>query len=326
MFRYDPIKPLIESGNRAIEFFTRRDILCEDAGEPGALRGLPEVQKIFKKQQPDGAFAKGERKEKLIETWRQLRFLVQMFELDRTHPAVGEAAEFIFSCQAGEGDIRGILGSQYAPYYTGAILFLLIKAGYAQDKRTQMGMEWLLKMRQDDGGWVIGSPGMVKRTWKEQLWLTSGWREEPERDFDFSLPFSAAGTGMAIRAFAAHPKYRGRPETLKAALLLKSKFFKKDNWTYLGTPDHWVRFNFPYWWNDALSALDIVSLIGIPKEDEDVKKALEWFKNSQQPDGLWKASYSNRHKEAEDKGNGLREWITLSVLRVFRRYYPEAKF
>jgi hypothetical protein len=60
-----------------------------------------------------------------------------------------------------EGDIRGMLGNQYAPYYTGAMLSLLIKAGFAHDPRIEKGMRWLLKMRQDDGGWVIGSPGVV---------------------------------------------------------------------------------------------------------------------------------------------------------------------
>lgn len=324
LFKNDPVTPLLGSGNETVEFYTRRDLLGE-SGDITRLWEQPEVKRIIKKQQPDGAFAKGDDLSKrLVETWRHMRFLVQAYGMDREHGAVRKAAEFLFSCQTDEGDIRGIIGNQYAPYYTGAIVYLLINAGYADDERIKRALEWLLSMRQYDGGWVIGSPGMVKRTWAEQLSLTSGWTERPERDFDFSLPFSAAGTGMVIRAFAAHPEWLRRPETLKAAELLKSKLFKKDNWSYMGTPDHWLRFNFPYWWNDLVSALDMISHVGIPKEDAGLAAALKWFAERQQPDGLWKGSYSKTHKEKGGAGEAqLRLWVTLSVCRIFKRYYGE---
>ena len=48
-----------------------------------------------------------------------------------------KAAEFLFSCQKEEGDIRGFLANQYATYYTGAIMALLIKAGYEDDPRIE---------------------------------------------------------------------------------------------------------------------------------------------------------------------------------------------
>lgn len=221
MFKYDAASPLLQSGNQAVAYFTRRDIKGEDAGDERALWELPEVKKIIKKQQPDGSFSKGDRKDKLVETWRQLRYLVQMYELDSEHIAVQKAAEYIFSCQTDEGDIRGILGNQYAPYYTGAILYLLIRAGYAQDVRIDKAIEWLFSLRQYDGGWFIGSPGMINMTYKQQSELTADPAAKTARDFDFSLPFSAAGTGMAIRALAAHPKWRRSEEAMRAALLLK---------------------------------------------------------------------------------------------------------
>ncbi len=324
MFRYDALKPLLSSENKTVEYFTKRDILEEDARDIRALWELPGIKSILKKQQPDGSFSKEGRKEKLVETWRQMRFLAQMYETDRSCPGTERAAEYLFSCQTDEGDIRGILGNQYAPYYTGAMLYLLIKAGYEDDKRVKKGIEWLLSMRQDDGGWFIGSPGMIKMSYRQQSELTAVWTDEPAREFDFSMPFSAAGTGMIIRAFAVNPSFRHSEEAITAARLLKSKFFKKDNYSYMGTPQHWMRFNYPYWWNDALSALDMISLIGIPKEDEDVKAALNWFLERQQPDGLWKASYSDKHKESGNKKEReLRLWVSLNILRVFKRYYGE---
>ena len=71
------------------------------------------------------------------------------------NPSVLNASEFIFSCQSKDGDIRGMIGNQYATYYTGTILYLLIKAGYENDERTIKGLEWLLSYRQNDGAWTI---------------------------------------------------------------------------------------------------------------------------------------------------------------------------
>ncbi len=147
-------------------------------------------------------------------------------------------------------------------------------------------------MRQDDGGWVIGSPGMVglgKLTRAELIDLTSNKCRETARTFDRSKPFSAAGTGMVIRAFAAHPDYRKSVHAMTAARLLKSKFFKKDNWSWCGHQDNWVRFQFPFWWTNLVSALDSLSLIGLTEEDEDVRNALEWLIGHQEKNGLWES-------------------------------------
>jgi hypothetical protein len=325
---HDPIRPLLESGDAALRFFVERDLLGRAGCSIEEIWALPEPSKLLRQQLPNGSWkpakakpAAGEKYE-LTETWRQFRHLVDQYEMTKAHPSVAKAVEYLFSCQSEEGDIRGILANQYAPYYTGAILSLLIKAGYEDDPRTENGMRWLLEMRQADGGWVIGSPGMVHRSWKETLALTSAWGSEPEKGFDRSLPFSAAGTGMALRAFAAHSRYRKSEETRRAACLLKSKFFKKDNWSWLGHPDYWLRFQFPYWWNHLVSALDSISMIGLPKDDPDIEGALRWLIRNQEENGLWKLSYSKLHKESGSE-KALREgqWISLCVCRIFRRLY-----
>ncbi len=325
-FNYDPIKPLLASNNMAISYYTERDLLDNDAGSIEIIWNLPEVQKIIKKQQTNGSWKSGS-KAGLLEAWRQLRFLIDSYEMNKFHPAIEKAAEFVFSCQSSERDFRGILANQYAPYYTGAILYLLIKAGYQDDPRVEQGMQWLLKMRQEDGGWVIGSPGMIDYKWKDVCRLTSQWTDEPEKNFDRTQPFSAAGTGMAIRAFAVHSRYRHSAPALKAAALLKSKFLHKDNWSWYEHPDNWIRFQYPYWWNHLVSALDALSLIGVPKEDKDIKRALQWFIGHQQPDGLWNISYSKIHKISENsKTADERLWISLSICRIFKRYGKGGEF
>jgi squalene cyclase len=198
----------------------------------------------------------------------------------------------------------------------------MIMAGYESDPRVEKGIQWLMSMRQNDGGWVIGSPGMVKRTWKEMTKLTSAWSNEPEKDFDWARPFSAAGTGMAIRALAVHPEYRKSEVAKRAAELLKSKFLKKDNWSWYEHPDNWIRFQYPYWWNHLISALDMLSLLGFSKEDADIRTALKWLMDHQESGGLWKVSYSSIHQLNEtERSKETQLWITLIICRILKRFY-----
>jgi hypothetical protein len=327
-FKYDPIKPLIESNNPAVFYFTRRDLLQQNV-EPAVdvLWSLPAAQRVINKQQPGGYWIYPGKNEDylLLTTFQNLQTLVYQYGFGKTHPAIYNACEYLFSCQTEEGDIRGFIGNQYAPYYTGIVLALLINAGYEDDPRIEKGMQWLLSMRQDDGGWVIGSPGWLgikNFKWSDIAALTAYRNAETLKVFDKSQPFSHAGTGMVIRAFAAHLRYRKSPEVLKAAQLLKSHFFQEDTYNSYKHADNWIRFEFPFWWNNLLAAMDSLSLIGIPPTDSDIKRALDWFIANQQENGLWKISYSKIHKAPPNsKTDEERLWISLAICRIFQRYY-----
>lgn len=330
--RFDPIAPLLDADDDAISFFTCRDLLGEETGPVSLIWDLPAVRGILRKQRPDGSWKYPGHsqpgsgvKYPLLETWKQLRFLVDQYGMDRTHSALERATEFVLSCQTDEGDLRGILANQYAPYYHGALLSLLIKAGYGDDPRVGRGLRWLLDARQDDGGWVIGSPGMVglgRLPAEERDRMVSDRSCPTARAFDRTKPFSAAGTGMAIRALAAHPRCRHGEDALKAARLLKSKLFKEDNWASYRHPDHWVRFQYPFWWTNVVSALDAISLIGIPATDPDVRGALRWLAGHQEENGLWRVSYSRIHKSPiNSRTRDTQLWVTLAICRIFKRYY-----
>ena len=155
-----------------------------------------------------------------------------------------------------------MIGNQYATYYTGAIMSLLIKAGYEAESRIEKGFQWLLSIRQDDGGWTI--PILtVELSGKEKNRLTS--QEADPVQPDKTRPFSHNWTGMVLRAFAAHPTYRYSDAAVRGANLLKSRFFKSDVYSSYKAADHWVRFQYPFWWNNLVSALDSISLIGLPR-------------------------------------------------------------
>jgi hypothetical protein len=319
--RGDPIPALLSAGDEALAYFVRRDLLGEDVGPISHLWRLPGARKILKKQGPDGAWDRsGEKKHqainyKLIETWKQFRFLVEVYGFNRDDPSAAKAAEFLFSCQTEEGDVRGFLANQYATYYTGAILSLLIQAGYEDDPRIEKGFEWLLSMRQDDLGWSVP---IITHNFDgaTRYRLTSEYAEpvEPDR----SRPFSHNATGMVIRAFAAHSAYRRSEPALMAAKLLKSRFFQPDRYTSYQAASYWVRFQYPFWWNNLVAALDSISLID-PSTDEKTHEALDWLVDHQAADGLWEATYVEGKQVDNARTRETRRWVSLAICRVLRR-------
>jgi len=324
---YDPIPPLLCSGNEALLYFVRRDLLGEPADPVGRLWELPEAKKILRKQQSDGSFAfpAGRNKHpainyRLIETWKQFRYLVEVFGFHRDHPQAEKAAEFLFSCQTKVGDFRGFLANQYATYYIGAILSLLIQAGYAEDARIEKGLRWLLAMRQNDGGWTV--PIITHAfSGKEMYRLTSQPLSpvEPDR----SKPFSHNWTGMVLRAFAVHPKYRKSKEVKSAANLLADRFFQPDVYTSYQAASYWVRFQYPFWWNNLVAALDSITRIGLSADDERIARAIRWLTGHQEKDGLWRETYVKPHAKGKETQK-VREaggWVSLAICRVFRRLY-----
>jgi hypothetical protein len=317
----DAIPAFLASQNKAIVYFTKCDLLNERVEPVSFVWGLPEPQKIIRQQRPDGSWEKaGEKKAvyppyhySLIETFKYFRTLVEKYRFTKDHPSIQKAAEFLFSCQTNKGDIRGFLANQYATYYTGYVLSLLIKAGCEDDLRVEKGMQWLLSMRQTDGGWTI--PILTHKYDRDMMnKLTSQYMEavEPDR----TKPFSHNWTDMVLRAFAAHPKYRKSEEAKAAGALLKSSFFQPDAYDSYKAAGYWTRFAF--WWPNLLTALDSLSLLGFSKDDPDIERGLNWFIENQQQDGLWKLE---SNKAINSKDNEDRLWLGLAICRIFKRYY-----
>jgi hypothetical protein len=324
--KYDPLPSLLESRDEALLYFVQRDLLDEDAGDVRNLWELLAPQKMLRKQNADGSWPRaGKHKHAainypLIETWKQLRYLVEQYGFTRQHPQLARAAEFVFSCQTDEGDIRGMLANQHATYYTGAILSLLIQAGYADDERIEKGFQWLLSMRQDDLGWTVPlqTHKLDRASWYR---LTSEFAEPLE--LDRTKPFSHNCTGMVIRAFAVHPTYKKADAARTAANLLKSRFFQPDAYTSYKAASYWVRFQYPFWWNNLVAALDSVTRIGLTREDKDIANALDWLQEHQKADGLWKISYTKpgEKEKGTPKERQVKLWVTLAICRVLKRLF-----
>jgi hypothetical protein len=235
---------------------------------------------------------------------------VEEHGLDRRHPALARAAEFLFSLQTPEGDFRGIYGAQYATTYVGAIAELLVKAGCAEDPRTSRCLRWLLSVRQDDGGWAIPA-----RTVGLSLsGLLDRARHPDPIPPDRRRPSSHLVTGMVLRAFAAHPRWRRSTAARRAAGLLARGLYRRDAYPDRADPSYWQRVSFPFWFTDVVSALDTLSRLGTDAEEPAVRAALARVRRAQRADG----TFGFVPLRARDPDLPL--WICLAVCRSLARF------
>ena len=315
--KVDPVPALLASGNAAIGYFARRDLLGEEVQPVGMLCHLPEVERLLSRQLANGAwkYSSGEKQRirsledyNQIETFRVLGHLVEKYGLTRQHPAIRRAADYLFSKQSAEGDFRGIVGNQYSPYYSAAMMELLIKAGYESDARIEAGFRWLLALRQSDGGWALPMRTVGKKFDQETL------QADPIRPVA-ARPSSHLITGMVLRAFAAHGEYRRSSEAHVAGEFLASRLFAADTYPDRRAPSFWTRFSFPFWFTDLLSALDLLSRLRFIRSDGRIARAFDWFVARQGADGQWRLSLLRMTGEPDRDA-----WISLAICRVLKRF------
>jgi len=319
-FRIDPLPLLLASSNSPLRFCTNRHLLNDTTEEPQTIWNLPVVTKHLRRQQANGSwkypgggkpYLRSSENYDQLESYRILGELVEKYAMTKTHPAIEHAAEYLFHFQTDEGDFRGIYGTQYTPNYSAGIMELLIKAGYADDPRIDQGFRWLLSLRQNDGGWAI--PLRTRGMNFTRTVLNNREVIQPDRE----KPFSHLVTGIVLRAFAAHPDYRKTAEARHAGTLLASRLFKPDTYPDRCTKQYWERISFPFWFTDAVSALDSLSLIGFSHRQKPIADALDWFVHRQQDNGLFNV------KMLKGKDPDLPLWICFAICRVFQRSYRE---
>jgi hypothetical protein len=317
------VAALLAAKNEAVVYFTRRDLLGEKVDPIQLVWELPEPRKILRQQTADGSWQGPVKKTtvfpenhaRLVATFKEVRTLVERYRFTRDSLFIEKAAEYLFTFQSPAGDIRGFIGNQYATYYTGYILSLLIQAGYVNDPRVEKGMKWLLKMRQNDGGWTI--PILTHHfDGKTMYRLTSSYAEpvEPDR----TKPFSHNWTDMVLRAFANHPVYRHSAEARAAGNLLKARFFQPDVYSSYKAASYWTRF--VHWWPNLLTAMESLALLGFNAEDPDLGKGLQWFFENQQNDGLWECSYEGKTIPHSKSYSLERIWLSLRICRMLKQF------
>ncbi len=312
--KVDPVSNLLSLGNEAIKYFTLRDLLGRKVESIEMLWELPQANKILKKQEDNGSwkYPTGPNQMdyvdyNLYQTYLTLGELVEKYGFNKEHTSIQKAAEFIFKSQSEEGDFRGIYANQYSTTYSPAIMELLIKAGYNNDPRILKGFDWLLSIRQNDGGWALPFRTMGFN-------IGDAFNNKELIQPDISKPFSHLVTAMVLRAFAAHSKHQKSVHAKKAGQLLISRFFTNDKYPDRKSKNFWERVSFPFLYTDIISALDPLYFLGFNTQNPKIKGGLEFLKNKQHENG----NFNLKITRGNDKD--LPYWICLAVCRLFKRY------
>ena len=305
----EAIKTLMNTGNEALIAFTKRNLLGEEV-DVEELWTLPRVKRILGKQQSNGSWLYPNKKASLrsptnynqYQTYKTVAELVEFYGLNKKHDAIRKAAEYLFSFQTNEGEFRGMYGSQYSPNYSASITEFLIKAGY-YGINIEKSLGWLLRMRQDDGGWAIPlrtrNKGVGAINEKDTI--------EPDR----TKPFSHLVTGIVLRPFSLMYAYRSKVRD--AGMLLAERVFTRDKYPDRVGVEYWTKFTFPYHWTDVLSTIDTLTLLGINNHPR-ISEIMHWFEKHKQDSGTYDVSVmaGARYKD-------VKYWITLQYLTVLKR-------
>ena len=306
----EAVKTLLDTSNEAIIAFTKKNLL-EEKVDIEQLWNLPQVKKLLKQQQPDGSWTYPNKKAILrsptnynqYQTYKTLAELVEFYGLNRKHEAISKAADYLFSFQTIEGEFRGMYGNQYSPNYSASITEFLIKAGY-KGARIEKSLDWLLKMRQDDGGWAIPF-----RTRNNKL--NALFKKETIKP-DKAKPFSHLITGIVLRPFSLIAAYKEKVKD--AGMLLADRVFTRDKYSDRMGVEYWTKFTYPYHWTDILSTIDTLTLLDIKKHPK-IKEIRRWFETHRQKNGTYKVSVM-----AGAKYEDIKFWITLQYLKVLKRF------
>lgn len=313
---------LLASSDPTIAYFTKRDILFESVGPIETLWDSKDAKRILGKQLQNGSWGypnpNSKKKRPLqdydqLETYRLLGQLVEKFGFDNSSKSIKKAAAFLFTKQTGEGDFRGIYGRQFTPNYTAGIMELLIKAGYSNDRRISKAFEWLLSVRQKDGGWAIPlrTAKLILQGRPLYSALTSVRTVQP----DLTRTSSHLVTGVVLRAFAAHKERRETEPAITAGEFLSRRLFKKDAYVDRGAPEYWAKVAYPFWFTDIVSALDSLSMIGSHGIfNSEIEQAIEWLLRRQTGEGLFEL------KLLKTGDPLLKYWVALAICRILKRY------
>jgi len=314
------IEFLLARGNLPILYWMKKDIL--EVPTDRELKNLKKFAariRILEGQRPNGGW--GKKRYEGPPRWEKTYYIVDtlknafsLFNFGCTYEDKGvqKLIKFLFSTQTKEGDFRGAYLNEYAPTYHALTLHVLCLFGQDEDPRTQKGFRWIMRQRQNDGGWVIPYRTIDKKELRNRYNFEAQTRLNPVKP-DKTQASSHLVTGMVLRALSESPTWRNRKETQKAGELLISRFFKHDRYEDRKHATYWKELTYPFWATDLLSSLDALSLIGFTSENKGVRRALDWLASQQKPQGYW---------EAASKKSGLEDhlWVTLVMLRVLKRF------
>lgn len=313
------IEFLLARGNLPILYWLKKDILEVPVDrERKNLQKFAKRIRILEMQKSNGgwcnkkfnAHPRWENTYYIVDTLRNL-FLLYNYGCEWDNEEIQKAVKFLQSTQTGEGDFRGAYLNEYAPTYHALTLEILALLG-VDDEKTKKGFQWIIKTRQDDGGWVIPYRTIDKEQLKNRYNVQAQLKLSPVKP-NRSHPFSHLVTGMVLRALVESQHWKKSKEARKAGELLMDRFFKEDKYEDRRHAHYWKEITYPFWATDILSSLDSLSKLGFDIENKQIQLSLRWLINRQTPQGYWPSGL---------KKSALEEhlWITLAVLKVLKNF------
>jgi len=294
LIKADPIPKLLETEDTGLRNRICRDILETESEVEEPVVDDSEYKTLVRRQKPDGSWRESGRKKNephwtFITTLRTLYCLLDL-GADGENEVFDAGAKYLIGTQTSDGDYRGAYGEDIpAPDYTGMAADVLFRGGKAYHESANTALDWLIGIRRKDGGWAI--PVLRSNSPKD--------------------PFSHQVTGMALRAFPSDPQNRYAKEAKKAGKLLANNIFKPDNYPDRRQPEYWGKLCYPFWFTDALSALDVLGKLGYGLDEGRMQRAFDWVLKQQDREGFWRSDFRRTDMEADP-------WLTYAAIRVIK--------
>jgi hypothetical protein len=310
------IEFLLARANLPVLYWLKNDVLGVSVErEERNLGKFCGRQRLLETQRGDGGWNEertsrrpaGDRPALLVETVKNV-FRLRDYGCLLDEERVRRAVDYLFGSQTKEGDFRATSSNEYSPGFHALALEILCKLGLDDDPRVKKAFRWILAHRQTDGGWALPCRTLSRQTIARRS-------QGPEKPFqlDKSKPYSHFITGMVLRALAESPSHRSGRDCRKAGELVMRRFFKDDLYADRKAAAHWQELRYPFWSTNLLSCLDSLSLAGFNPAEPAIAKGLDWLKRRQTEDGYW---LSNAKSAAGED----HLWLTLAILRVFKRF------
>jgi hypothetical protein len=335
-----PIDWLLEKENPSARYFTLRDILdkkennSETIEAKQAIPQSPIVRRILQKQTPNGNWQDptSPYHPKYKSTYWQIMLLAQL-GTDKTNTHIQKACEYAFNLQQPDGGFSSSTLEQASKEYetqhkkgkelptpqefapllvheheysclTGNMVTAFARIGYKEDPRVKKALEWLVKIQNQDGGW-----------------LCPYWRAHVRDKHGCFY-----GTICPLEAFSEIDK-KQMPKQMQdtiekaAEFMLMHHLFKADHHNYRVINPSWLTLGFPFFYTyNILRGLDVLTRLEYSK-DERLEDATRILLQKRQKDGKWileNTPTGRMHVNIENKGQPSK-WITLIALRTLKR-------
>lgn len=323
----DPADWLLASQNPSIRYFTYKDVLDVDPGNPVLAKEseliastgyVPALLEAMDEAEYHKTYSRY-----YVYKYKGLVWsLLTLAELGANRsPAIEGIAEYLFehaqertdggfamhSCKAGGGR-----NTEVIPCLTGNMVYALTKFGYQDDPRLKKAVSYLVHFLVLNDGEEV-EPQVPPYNRYEECW---------------GKHTCHMAVVKTLKAFAALDPSLWDVD-LKTTLdktvefVLIHHIYKRSHNLNRNTKPGWLNFGFPLMYQtDVLEILDILTSLGV--KDERMEEAIAVVKAKQQDNGRWRVENtygSDRLLIPIGTKGEESEWVTLRALRVLKRYY-----